>query len=346
MPAFTTLNVRLPKRVLYQELVSIGLAAAANASAPFSDFNVGCALLTWDGRVYIGVNTENPGLGLTVHGEMSAINAAIADGAMRDALAAGRTTQNWIRAISVIPLRAFEAWPCGHCREFIMGFGGSMDIIVQKASGEALWKRMSRLLPRTDDLAERVEDARSGRLLGFAKSARGGAGGGCLKHAPAVGKALFLDPITPKTKAYPELVRIARAAAALSYAPYSKRPAGAAVWLHDGTVLTGSRFENVGYTLSSEPELEALGRAVSMGLLEEAVASRVKPTEFVRALAYVVPGRPRAFPSGSSRQCMCDFGLNFDIVADGGEEVKPVVVRFGKLLPGAFVPDVLSYWTK
>jgi cytidine deaminase len=158
-------------------------------------------------------------------------------------------------------------------------------------------------------------------------------------------KTLFLDPTTPKSKAYPELLRIARAAAALSYAPYSKRPAGAAVWLYDGTVLTGSRFENVGYTLSSDPEAEALGRAVSSGLLNEAVASRVKPTEFVRAIAYVVPGRPRAFPSGSSRQCMCDFGLNIDIIADGGEGVKPVVKTLGALLPGAFVPDVLSYWT-
>lgn len=345
MPANTKLDVRLPKRVLYPELVSIGLAAATNASAPFSDFKVGCALITWDGRVYTGVNTENPGLGLTVHGEMSAINAAIADGALRDALADGLTSQNWIRAISVVPLRCYEAWPCGHCREFIMGFGGAMDIIVPRENAEPLSRRMSRLLPRSDKVAERIEDAATGRLLTLANARKRFDGIKSVKLQPAVEK-LHIDPTTAKRNAYPALIELAREAAARSYAPYSKRPAGAALWLHDGRVVTGSRLENVGYTLSNEPEVQAIGCAVSEGLLHEAIASGVKVTEFVRAIAYVVPGRPRAFPSGSSRQCMCDFGLNIDIIADGGEGSKPVVMSLAKLLPGAFVPDVLSYWTQ
>lgn len=347
MSATTTLDLRLPKRRLYKQLVEVALSVAPSAYAPFSDYRVGCAVLLWDGRVYTGVNTENPGLGLTIHGEMSAINAAIADGAVNQAVEAGLTATNFIKAIAIIPLRSYLAWACGHCRDFIAGFGVDMDIVVRTQENEPVWKRMARLLPFADAPEERIQDACTGRLLK----------GACTHgHQPMVvadapvntpyGIRPFatIAPVTAKTKAYPALLQYARAAAALSYAPYSKRPAGAAVWLYDGSVYTGSRVENVGYTLSTDPDQAALTAAVQSGALDAAVRAGKKPTEFVRAIAYSVPGRPNAWPNGSSRQCMCDFGTALDVVAEDAQG-KPVHRTLAKLLPGAFVPDVLSYWT-
>ncbi|MGH3040975.1 MAG: cytidine deaminase, partial [Gaiellaceae bacterium] len=42
-----------------RELVELATAAAANAYAPYSRFNVGAAALLRDGRVITGVNVEN-----------------------------------------------------------------------------------------------------------------------------------------------------------------------------------------------------------------------------------------------------------------------------------------------
>jgi cytidine deaminase len=364
MAEATKLDMRRPKRALYQDLVDVALQHAPFAYPPLSDYRVGAAALLWDGRVYLGTNTENPGLGLTIHGEMSCINAAITDGALNQALEAGLTAQNFIRALSIIPLRSYEAWACGHCRDFMAGFGLTMDIVVRKTDNSPIWKPLRRLLPYADDPTVRVEDARSGRLLTVQSHGKGvGCGGGlsvqvggdfshvaggCKAPLPGLAGGTLLDDIPTtwsKAKAHARLLQLAREAATKSFAPYSKRRAGAAVWLHDGSVFTGTRVENVGYTLSSDPEQVALNAAVNSGALEAAVKRGVMPTEFVRAIAYSVPGRPMAFPSGSSRQCMCDFGLNIDIVADGTDG-KPFHRTLGQLLPHAFVPDVLSYWTR
>ena len=60
------LDMKLPKRELYAQLCAIGEAVSANAYPPFSDYPVGAAVLLWDGRVYTGVNSEDPSIGLTI----------------------------------------------------------------------------------------------------------------------------------------------------------------------------------------------------------------------------------------------------------------------------------------
>jgi cytidine deaminase len=334
MPAVSQLKLNRPKRVVYQELVALALKAADNAFPPFSDYRVGCAVLLWDGRVYLGVNTENPAIGLTIHGEMSAINAAITDGALNDARSAGLDQYSFIRAIAVIPLRSFEAWPCGHCRDFIAGFGLGMDVVVRKASGQAIWRRMSKLLPCASQPAAQVEDALTGRLL--VKHP------GCIAPPPHRVSDVIQLPIGAESRR--SLLALAKQASRYSYAPYSKRPAGAAIQLWDGRIYTGCRVENVGYTLSNDPEQVAVNAAIADGALEHAIRNQITPKQFIRALAYHVPGRPNSWPSGSSRQCLCDFGTAIEVIAEDARE-QLAHQTLAKLLPGAFVPDVLSYWT-
>lgn len=339
MPAVTKINVKRPKRVVYQDLVALALQAAEHAYAPFSDYHVGCAALLWDGRVYLGVNTENPAIGLTVHGEMSAINAAITDGALLEAMKAGVDASSFIRAIAVIPKRSFEAWPCGHCRDFIAGFGLGMDIVVRRETGEAVWKQMRRLLPFASLPAQQIEDAASGELLVPQPSTTGPT-----PHIHRLSDIIHLD-VDAKGKWRGSLLALAKQAARLSYAPYTKRPAGAAALLWNGSVYTGARVENVGYTLSNDPEQVAINAAIADGALENAIRQGLRPTQFLQAVAYFVPGRPNTWPSGSSRQCLCDFGTATQIIAENAE-AELEYRTLGQLLPGAFVPDVLSYWTK
>ena len=49
-----------------KELFRMAVAAEKNSYAPFSNFHVGAALLSVDGRVFTGVNVENSSLGASI----------------------------------------------------------------------------------------------------------------------------------------------------------------------------------------------------------------------------------------------------------------------------------------
>ena len=333
MSAVAKLDIRKPKRELYQELAAIGEGTAVHAFAPYSDYQVGCAGLLWDGRVVVGVNTENTGIHLTVHGEMSVVNAAIAMGALDEAVEQGLDQYSFIKAVAVTPRRSFEAWPCGHCRDFLSGFGMLMDIIVRQQSGGVLYKPMNRVLPFAPPAQAAMDLTRSGSLMGLVSRQPSGMG---VKRPSITSRR--------KSTAYAELLSHAVDASALSYAPYTKRPAGAAIRLFDDSVYVGARMENVGYTLSLDPELAAIGAAISDGALNRHIAAGGSPLTFLKAVAYAPVGQPNTWPSGSTRQALCDYGTGTDIVV-ADQQGAPNWKTLGVLLPGAFVPDVLSYWT-
>lgn len=67
------------------------------------------------------------------------------------------------------------------------------------------------------------------------------------------------------------LIDAARAAAANAHAPYSRFGVGAALLLDDGTVVTGTNFENASYGLSLCAETVALAKANSEGRLRQVV---------------------------------------------------------------------------
>jgi len=61
-------------------LVARATAVRDHAYAPYSDYRVGAAVLTADGRVFTGCNVENASLGLSVCAERNAVSAAVAAG--------------------------------------------------------------------------------------------------------------------------------------------------------------------------------------------------------------------------------------------------------------------------
>jgi cytidine deaminase len=85
-------------------LVRAALDVRLRAHAPYSNFQVGAALLADDGEVFIGCNIENASFSLTICAERVAAAAAV-------------TTQNrhW-RAIAIASRGGVS--PCGACRQF------------------------------------------------------------------------------------------------------------------------------------------------------------------------------------------------------------------------------------
>jgi len=322
------------RRRNYEFLATVGERASDNAHMPFSNYPVGAAVLTATGEVYVGCNVENPGLDLTSHGEMNSINAAIGDGALERAKAAGFNEYNWIDAVAILPKRMFDGWPCCHCCDYMASFGTSMNIVVRRADGSVAWKPLSRLYPNAPDVRELKRLTDSGELLKLRGQGVPFTQG---RKLGVVGRG--------KRAVYHVLLKIARDAAYKSYAPYTKRPAGAAVLLWDGSVYTGVRMENVGYTDSSHPELNAVAAAIADGALERAIAAGRTPLTFIKAIVSCPLGMSDTWPMGAVRQALCDYGLKLDIVVEG-KDGSPSWRKLGALFPKAFVPDVLSYWTK
>ena len=106
---------------------------AENSYSPYSNFKVGCVVLTHSGKLFYGTNVENGSLGLTICAERMAIGAAITAG-YKD-----------IRAVIIYgPTESVP--PCGACRQFILEFGD--DIIVAfKYQGKIVQKTVLELLP-------------------------------------------------------------------------------------------------------------------------------------------------------------------------------------------------------
>ena len=108
-----------------EQLISEARAAREKAYAPYSNFKVGAAVLTRDGKVYRGCNIENAAYGLTNCAERTAFFAAIADGYKPGDFA----------QLAVIGETEGPISPCGACRQVILELGGA-DLVVILANLE------------------------------------------------------------------------------------------------------------------------------------------------------------------------------------------------------------------
>jgi cytidine deaminase len=114
-----------------EELLTVADAAAERAYAPYSQFHVGCAVLTRDGRVIEGVNVENAAYPLGVCAERTAFARAIAE---------GHRPGDFVSA-------AMTASPCGGCRQWLIEMG--VELVVFRNGGRVLTMSPQELLPES-----------------------------------------------------------------------------------------------------------------------------------------------------------------------------------------------------
>lgn len=125
-------------------LIDSAWQAREAAYAPYSNFQVGAALMAEDGRTFLGCNVENISFGLTNCAERVAIGAAVAAGVRK------------FVAVAVVADTGVPVSPCGACRQVLAEFGVPLIILANRT--ERLSFTLEELLPRaTAGILDRAE---------------------------------------------------------------------------------------------------------------------------------------------------------------------------------------------
>lgn len=116
-------------------LIAEAQTAMTRASARYSGFTVGCAILMEDGSIHHGANIENASYGATICAERSAISSALSQG------------YDGLKAVCVTNATDTKITPCGICRQVIYEFGQDVPVICTNQSGDHMILSISELLP-------------------------------------------------------------------------------------------------------------------------------------------------------------------------------------------------------
>ena len=124
------------------DLISKAYEARKKSYAPYSDYQVGAALLCEDGSVYKGCNVENASYGATNCAERTAVFKAVSEGKRRfNAIAiAGGSGDNM-----------GMAYPCGVCRQVLREFSEPSEMIIVVAGKDYEYREftLEKLLPES-----------------------------------------------------------------------------------------------------------------------------------------------------------------------------------------------------
>ncbi len=115
------------------KLIQAALEARKRAYAKYSNFYVGAAVQTRDGKIFQGCNIENASYSLTICAERAALFSAISAGE-REFSQLVVATENGVS-------------PCGACRQVIWELCGDIPITIVDEAGNTHEIRASDLLP-------------------------------------------------------------------------------------------------------------------------------------------------------------------------------------------------------
>lgn len=94
----------------WEELIDKAQKVKKNSYSPYSEFGVGAAVLSSEGKIYTGANVENNAYGESICAERAAAIKAVSEGAREFARLVVITDSD-----KIMP-------PCGNCRQFLLEF--------------------------------------------------------------------------------------------------------------------------------------------------------------------------------------------------------------------------------
>lgn len=122
----------------FDDLLALARSAREQAYAPYSNFPVGAALLTRDGRRFSGCNVENASYGLCNCAERTALFNAVAAGCRPGDFA----------AIAVVADTDAPVSPCGACRQVMAELcDDAMPVLLANLRGDTRQTSVAALLP-------------------------------------------------------------------------------------------------------------------------------------------------------------------------------------------------------
>ena len=105
-----------------QALIEQAVSIRQRAYAPYSKYQVGAALLTKSGKIFLGVNVENAAYPTSMCAERVAVYKAVSEGEMT------------FTAIAVATENG--GTPCGSCRQVLAEFGLDTAVLIVDAAGQ------------------------------------------------------------------------------------------------------------------------------------------------------------------------------------------------------------------
>lgn len=119
-----------------ENLIKAAMEAKEHAYAPYSNFRVGAALLTKEGKIYQGCNIENAGYTPTNCAERTAFFKAVYEGERNfEAIAVNGDADDYL-------------YPCGVCRQVMAEFcTPDFKVFVSKKNGEYLEFTLAEIFP-------------------------------------------------------------------------------------------------------------------------------------------------------------------------------------------------------
>jgi cytidine deaminase len=127
------------KAVEKDYLVEAARIARERSISPFSNFRVGAAVETEDGKVFTGCNIESASFGLTACAERVAIWKALSEGERR------------FKRVAIVADTEQLTPPCGTCRQIIWEFCRDATVTLANLRGDVETDSVSDLLPRAFD---------------------------------------------------------------------------------------------------------------------------------------------------------------------------------------------------
>jgi cytidine deaminase len=121
------------------DVVQAARIARERALAHFSDFKVGAALETAEGRIITGCNVENSTYGLTMCAERLAMFKAVSEG------------HRSFRRLAVVADTTQPTTPCGACRQILWELAGDLEVILADLQGVKSRHQLKDLLPHPFD---------------------------------------------------------------------------------------------------------------------------------------------------------------------------------------------------
>lgn len=133
------------EKILIEKLIKKAIEMLNFSYAPYSNFHVGAALLTSEGKIYTGCNIENAAYGPSNCAERTAIFKAVSEGKKK------------FEAIAIVGGKngKIENFcpPCGVCRQVLAEFcKKDFEIVLAKSTNEYKIMTLEQLLPESFSL--------------------------------------------------------------------------------------------------------------------------------------------------------------------------------------------------